>query len=163
MTPTPASHLDHLCSAYVNRRYEGSHIPVEIYKQTGILACCGTYCCILSPYHTITFFTSKEKRTRKTPAVVAPPYRCASSSRQDDPSGLSLLAPCSHLSLSLSRYLPACAPNVSSKVVRTARVSHVPSLGEASGARLLFYTISPLLLPVVSDNGRNISISRDRG
>ena len=106
MTPTPASHLDHLCSAYVNRRYEGSHIPVEIYKQTGILACCGTYCCILSPYHTITFFTSKEKRTRKTPAVVAPPYRCASSSRQDDPSGLSLLAPCSHLSLSLS--LPPC-------------------------------------------------------
>ena len=72
-------------------------------------------------------------------------------------------SPHAHISLSLSRYLPACAPNVSSKVVRTARVSHVPSLGEASGARLLFYTISPLLLPVVSDNGRNISISRDRG
>lgn len=67
-----------------------------------------------------------------------------------------------------SRYFPAHVPNVASQVVRIARVKHVPSSGEASDShflepRLLFHTISPLLLPVVSDTGRNISISAGRG
>lgn len=114
-------HLDHLCPTYVNRRSRGSQYLVLFNNWD---TCCGP---VQVPTY---YFSDQQKDVReRLPLSWRRPTTLLLSHVHDDSSGLSLLMRCSHL----SRYFPARAPNVASKVVRTARVGHVPSLVEASG------------------------------